>query len=196
MSSRPQDGVDRTSLELESQISKCRATIDIRLYRFRNESFFPFVKLLLNILRNVKHISIKKILFQLVLYHYSSTTQKIKISLNLRRGPISKLVPKFVNFSGSCTTFVLNSFGPGVKNQSKFNLRDGGFSKRRNRYISNLKLARFACTGVKIWFNLSCGISTLRPELVIFSGSGRTFVLDSFRPGVKIMINPGDGGLS
>ncbi|KAL9969571.1 hypothetical protein ACROYT_G021800 [Oculina patagonica] len=110
------------------------------------------------------------------------------------RGGISTQGPKIVIFNYSCSTFLFDSFGPG--NKIKMNPRDGGFSKRPKLYISSLKLAGFAGSGVKISFNLHGGISTQRPKSVIFNGSCSTFKFDSFGPGVKIKINQRDGGFS
>ncbi len=73
------------------------------------------------------------------------------------------------------------------------NPRDGGFSKRPKLYISSLKLAGFAGSGVEIRFNLSGGILTQGPKIVISRGSLVTFLFDPFGPEVKIRMNQRHG---
>ncbi len=70
---------------------------------------------------------------------------------------------------------------------------DGGFPIRSNLYISSLKLAGFARSGVKITFNLRVGITTKRSKIAIFSGSCSTFLLDSLGTEMKISMNPRHG---
>ncbi len=84
---------------------------------------------------------------------------EVKIRFNLRRG-ISRQGPKIVIFSRSCSTFLFDSIGPGVKNLITMNSSQGGFTKRPTMNISGLKPAGFAETGVKMRFNLRGGIST------------------------------------
>ncbi len=74
------------------------------------------------------------------------------------------------------------------------NPRDGGFPKRLKLYILSLKLTGFAGSGVKIRFNLPGGISTQGPKIVIYSCACGTFLFYSFGPGMKIRMNPRDGG--
>ncbi len=45
-------------------------------------------------------------------------------------------------FSGLCSTFLFDCFGPGVK--TRINPRDGGFPKRPKLYISSNNVADFA----------------------------------------------------
>ncbi len=59
--------------------------------------------------------------------------------------------------------------------------------KRHKLFISSLKLAGFAGSGLKISFNQG-------PKIVIFSGSYSTFLFDSILPGVKIRMSSRDGG--
>ncbi len=59
-------------------------------------------------------------------------------------------------------------------------------------YISSVKLAGFAGSGVKMSFNLRGGTSAQGPIIIIFSGSCSTLLFDSFGPGVKIRINTRD----
>ncbi len=115
----------------------------------------------------------------------------VKIRFNLPGG-ISTQRPNIVIFSSSCSTFLFYSFGPGMK--IRMNPRDGSFPKRLKLYILSLKLTGFAGSGVKIRFNLPGGMSTQGPKIVSFRGSCSTFVFDSFRPGLKIKMNPSDGG--
>ncbi|KAL9960230.1 hypothetical protein ACROYT_G033660 [Oculina patagonica] len=113
-------------------------------------------------------------------------------------------MPEIVIFSGSGSTFPCHSFGPVEK--IWMNPRDGGFPKRPKLYISSLKLAGFAGSeveisfnagfagsGGKISFNVRGGISTQGSEIVIISGPFSTFTHDSFGPGEKLRMNPGDG---
>ncbi len=76
------------------------------------------------------------------------------------------------------------------------NPRDGGFPKRSKVYISSLKLACFAGSGVKISFILRGRISTQEPKIVTFSCSNRAYLFDSFGPGVKIRKHPLAGGFT
>ncbi len=117
----------------------------------------------------------------------------MKIRFNLRVG-ISTQVSKILIFSGSCGAFVFNSFGHNVK--IRMNPRDGGLPKRPNLYISSLKHAGFAGSGVTLSLNLLGCILRQGHKTIIFSGSCNTLLFDSFGTGVKIRINPRDGGFS
>ncbi len=90
----------------------------------------------------------------------------VKISFNLHGGILTQ-GPEIVIFSGSCSTFLFDSFGPGLK--IIMNQRDSIFPKGIKLYILILKLARFSGSGVKISFNLRTGNSTQGPLIVIFS---------------------------
>ncbi len=100
------------------------------------------------------------------------------------RGGISIQRPQIVIFSGSCSTSLFDSFGPGMN--IRINPCDSGFPKVPTPYISRLKLASFAGSGVVIRSNLRGSILTLGPKIVIFSGSCSTFLFDSFGPGMKV----------
>ncbi|KAL9969572.1 hypothetical protein ACROYT_G021801 [Oculina patagonica] len=117
----------------------------------------------------------------------------VEISFKLRGG-ISTQGPKIVIFSGSCITFLFDCSGHGVK--IKMNTCDGGFAKSPKLYISSLKLAVFAVSGVNISFKLRCGIAKQGLKIVIFNDSCITFLFGSSGHGVKIRMNPCDGGLS
>ncbi len=68
----------------------------------------------------------------------------VKTSLKLRYS-ISTQGPKIVIFSGSCSTFLFDSFRPGM--EIRMNPCDGGFPKRPKLYISSVKLVSFAGFG-------------------------------------------------
>ncbi len=53
----------------------------------------------------------------------------MKLSFCLRGGILTQGL-KIDVFSGSCNTFLFDSFGPGVK--IRINRRDGGFPKKKN----------------------------------------------------------------
>ncbi len=103
----------------------------------------------------------KQYISSLTLAGYSRS--KMKISLNLRGG-ISTQRPKIVILSNSYGSFLFDSCGPGVIIRT--NPCDGGFPIRTKLYISSLRLAGFARSGVKITFNLHVrsGISTKCPK--------------------------------
>ncbi len=75
------------------------------------------------------------------------TGSGMKISLNLR-GCISTQGPKIAIFSGTCVTFSFDSTESGVKVRK--NPRNGIIPKRPTLYMTSLKLAGFAGSGVTI----------------------------------------------
>ncbi|KAL9969570.1 hypothetical protein ACROYT_G021799 [Oculina patagonica] len=158
---------------------------------FLFDSFGRGVKIKMNPRDGVFSKNPKLYISSLTLAGFAGSGVKISFILS---GGISKQALKILIFNDSSSTFLFDSFGPGIK--IKMNPRDGGFSKRTKLYISSLKLAGFAGSGVKISFNLHGGISTQRPKSVIFNGSCSTFKFDSFGPGVKIKINQRDGGFA
>ncbi|KAL9969568.1 hypothetical protein ACROYT_G021797 [Oculina patagonica] len=154
-------------------------------------SFEPGVKIKMNPRDGVFSKSPKLYISSLTLAGFAGSGVKISFILS---GGISNQALKILIFNDSSSTFLFDSFGPG--NKIKMNPRDGGFSKRPKLYISSLKLAGFAGSEVKISFNLHGGISTQRPKIVIFNASCSPFQFDSFGPGMKIKMNPRDGGFS
>ncbi len=115
----------------------------------------------------------------------------MKIRFNLRGG-ILTLGPRIIIFSGSCRSFLFDSFGHDM--EIKKNPCDGGFPKRPKKYIQSLKLAFYNRLKMEVSFNLRVGISTQRPKTVILNNSYGTFIIDSCGHGLIIRINPRDGG--
>ncbi len=78
----------------------------------------------------------------------------VKISVNLPGGILAQ-GPKIVISRGSFVTLLFDSFG--IEVNSRMNPRDGSFASTPKLYISSLKLASFARSGVTIRVNLRGG---------------------------------------